>query len=245
MSGIVQSISGVVDTPTNFGLAFAQQVTQGNLLLCAVQSNGQNITGATDPADNVWQVAAPETTEDFSSAILYTIAKTNANGLKVTPTIAAPQQDIHIHLYEVAGYDTLDQANGNVVLQSSNPLSISTSAATKHIFEFVLAVFNDFENTGGPTQAWVGQPGNQGTLTTNNPDYFTSMFTEVFEVGSMGVQTATATSISNPESDEQMIAAFYSSRGGGGGFLVYPPARPARYVQPRPKFLNTPIYRPK
>src|SRR5277367_3011976 len=172
MSPVVQSTSAVADNPTNFGLAFTQQVTAGNLLLCAVQANGKAVTAITDTAGNNWEPAVSVTTNPsagFFASIWFAVAKANVSGLKVTPAIATPQEDVHIHRYEIFGYDSLDQTGGNAVSQTSNPFSISTSGATKRAAEFVIALFNDLENSGlgGPAQTWTGQAGNEGTQTTD------------------------------------------------------------------------------
>jgi len=58
MPTVVQSTSAVADNPTNFGLAFREQVTAGNLLLCAVQANGKAVTAVADTAGNNWALAA-------------------------------------------------------------------------------------------------------------------------------------------------------------------------------------------
>jgi hypothetical protein len=247
MAPVVQSTSAVADNPTNFGLAFTEQVTAGNLLLCAVQANGKSVTAVTDTAGNKWALAASATTNPsagFFASIWFAVANAYVNGLKVSPAIAAPQEDVHIHLYEVVGYDSLDQTGGNAISQTSNPFSISTSGPTKRAAEFVIALFNDLENLGiGPDHTWTGQAGNEGTQTTNDGAYFTSMFTEVFEVTSAGVQTATATSASNPESDEQLIATFYSTRI-GSYWSFQQLQQQARYVPPRPANTTRPIYDP-
>ncbi len=245
MPPVVQSTSAVADNPTNFGLSFSEQVTAGNLLLCAVQANGKAVTAVTDTAGNNWTLAVGTNSGSagFFASIWFAVAKANASGLKVSPTIATPQEDVHIHLYEIFGYDSLDQTGGNAVSQTSNPFSISTSGATKRSAEFIIALFNDLENSGegGPAQTWTGQAGNEGTQTTSDSAYYTSMFTEVFEVTTAGIQTATASSATYPESDEQLIATFYSSRAGGywSQKLIN---QPARYTPPRPAIMEKPIY---
>jgi hypothetical protein len=245
MSAIVQRASGILSVG-NTGIPFTAPVTEGNLLIAVVLSNGNAVTGVSDAADNLWAVAAENigvVDDGFPIYIWFSVAKTTAS-LTPIPAIATPSQtDMLVQLYEIAGYDSLDQKGSSAATQTANPIAVATAGSTKVVQEFVLAAFSD---VGGdaPTDGWTGQTGNEGSQMTLEP--FTALFSEGFEVVSMGVQTATAT---NPDNwaDGCVIATFYSSLPKPGSFQEFQRVvtnQQPRYVQPRPPFMDRPLYRP-
>lgn len=208
MSAIVQRTSGILSVGGT-GIAFPAPVTKGNLLVAAVLSNAIAVNGISDAADNDWSVAAENVgpvANGFPVYIWSAVAKTTTSLTPIPATSDPSQTDIHVHMYEIAGYDSLDQTGASSETQTSNPLSVRTTGATKVAQEFVIAAFVD---VGGdnPTDDWTAQSDTEANQVTLEP--FTALFSECFEVFSAGAQTATA---STPDSwaDGCVIATFYS-----------------------------------
>ncbi len=216
------SVTVVQDTGTTgsgsgtLAAKFASNVTKNNLMVVGVSSFAGNAFATpaiTDTLGSTWTLAIaenPGTTGTPALASLYyaIVPSTGADTITVHMT---GTNNLHLHIYEVSGIVTsamLDKTGFNFQT-SGTAATVSTSAATTSMNEFVFAYFGRDNGSG----TWTGGSGYSNTLATPNSGAGTDAFSEDKIITAAGVQTATATS-SASDALTSLIATFVAAGGG-------------------------------
>jgi len=219
--GIVQHKSAVAHSSST-SVALNAPVTKGNLIVVGIADQNGEVTSydGTKFSDNFgtsYAVAVQEYTNNgFSgepaiAALVYALA--NQSG-SLTVNYNDPLAGMYtLHVYEVAGYDTLDKVGvyPNSANTQVSSAAVSTSSATTRDKECGLALFQAKYGFHDPI-TWTGDGGNEGAETADDGT-FRSSFSEGFEVTSKVVVTATATltNVSGGTLGPAVIATFYKS----------------------------------
>jgi PKD repeat protein len=185
----VQYNSGFTGNASSVAVGFKGKVTAGNVLLVAESTNDAETLNA--PADSQGNAFALLVTGDSPGAAVAAIYVATAKGSgadTVTCSIGAGSSDnIHCHIYEIAGTTTVVDAVGNAV-QSTRSLSVSTSKATTNASDYVFAYFGD----NNMPSTYMAGPGFGDADQSESPSQ-DSGFSEDKSVTTTGIQTATAT----------------------------------------------------
>jgi hypothetical protein len=200
----VQHNSGFVPSGTAVAVQFQSNVTAGNVLFVAASTYaGQTLNVPTDSQGNVYALAAAVTNPGNAVAVIYatTAASTGAN--TVTCHVAG-SDNIHCHIYEVAGVTTMVDASGTGMFTGS-ALSVSTAAATTNASDYVLSYFA----ADNSKLTFTGGSGYGDVETTDSPSNDTA-FSEDGIVSAIGIPIATATA-SGTDAFAELIVAFKSA----------------------------------
>jgi BACON domain-containing protein len=199
--GTVQHSSGFARSGTSVAVPFKGNVTLGNVLFVAVSTYAkQTMSAPTDSEGNVYTLAATVTNPGNSVASIYTTTATSTGANTVTCHVGG-SDNIHCHIYEVAGVTTTVDASGTRLL-TGNALSVSTTAATTNASDYVLSYFAA-DNTQPTFTAGAGYADAE---TTNSPSNDTA-FSEDSILSATGVPTATATA-SGSDAYAELVVAF-------------------------------------
>lgn len=214
MSGIVQHNSALATTQS-VAVTLGSPVTAGNMLIAIVgYSKFNSVAGFDENSAPSWTSYTLE--QEVSSSATYALAaykQTVQFEETYALTVEFASNDgtaKHVHLFEISGYDTLDQTNTDIQLSTTNP-SVGLAFNTSHANELVLAAFLDQSHSVEPFTAGSGYTAAE---TTNSTGF--SMFTESTTISAVGQPSASAT-IPNSDIVYSLILTFYSSTGGSGG----------------------------
>ena len=208
----------VESTSQNPTITLDSPVTAGHMLLAVVAASFLNaVIGLGDNGDS-----SPYVGNQYDLIVqdggnpdyiyLYAATVTQAGSLTLEVNFESNDGNPkHIHLFEVAGYDTFDKLGGATQSNTSNPSCSITNNTTK-ADEFVFAYFLGTTHPGDTFTAGSGYTA--GELT--NASGF-SLFTEYKEITSVGQPSASANITSGPDSVVSAVFTFYSSSDSGGG----------------------------
>ena len=187
----VQHNSGGTSSGTSVAVAFNSSVTTGNVILVAESSaSGVSLVAPADSQINSFtQLVTLAGTSGNSSVAIYAATASASGADTVTCNISAAN-NIHCHIYEVQGITTVVDQTGTLQ-QTSDSLSVPTTAATTNADDYLLAFFAD----NGTADLITAGTGWEDSELSDNADGDTG-FTEDMIVTAEGVQTATATSFS-------------------------------------------------
>ncbi len=213
---VAQDAGSTGSGSTTLAVKFPSNVTKNNLMVVGVSSYAGNAFASpavTDTLGSTWTLAVtknPGTAGTPSLAGLYyaIVPSTGADTVTVHMT---GTNNLHLHIYEVAGLVTssvLDQTGSNFQ-SSGTAATVSTSAATTSLNEFVFAYFGRDNGSG----TWTVGNGYGNALATPNTGSATDAFSEDKTVSTKGTQTATATS-SASDALTSLIATFVAGTGG-------------------------------
>ena len=182
----VQHNSGSAESGVSLPVEFNNPVTSGNLLLVAESTyDGASLEAPTDTLNTPFVQLVTKGTSGDSVAAIYA-ATASASGADTVTCNISSSNNMHCHIYEVQGVTTTVDQIGTNSQSTTGSLSVSTSAATTHGVDYVLAYFS---YNGGAAYAAGSGWGN----TEQSNDGGDSGFSEDQVVTTQVVQTATAT----------------------------------------------------
>lgn len=208
MSGVVQHKSAFAHGQT-VSVTLDSDVTEGNLIAVVVGTNQLSYSPTVSDGVNSYSLAVQGSDTVSNDALVEILSAIARESGPLTVTITVPSnEDLHLHVYEVNGYDTLDQVGsfGHSGIEDGESFSVSTGGATALADEFVLAAFFNVNNN---TANWTGGEAGSATETTDTLAGNSQVFSEGFDVSGAGTQTATATTNAFCIVAAAAIATFY------------------------------------
>jgi len=181
----VQHNSGSTESGVALPVLFNNPVTSGNLILVAESTyGGESLEAPTDTLNTPFIQLVTQGSSGAAVAAIYA-ATASASGTDTVTCNISSSNNIHCHIYEVQGVTTTVDQIGTSSLTTES-LTVSTSAATTHGVDYVLAYFS---SNGGSTYT----SGSQWGDTEQSDNGGDSGFSEDQVVTTAEVQTATAT----------------------------------------------------
>ncbi|SPF40697.1 Phospholipase C (modular protein) [Candidatus Sulfotelmatobacter kueseliae] len=172
---------------TSVPIAFANNVTSGNLVLVAESAYYTHpLAAPTDSQGNTFtQLVTANSTGNAAAAIYVAVAA--SSGADTVNCNIGTAGNMHCHIYEVSGATAVVDTTGTVV-QTGTALSVSTSAATTNANDYIFAYFS-----GANSEAtFTAGSGFADTETTDSPSDDCG-FSEDELANTAAIQTATAT----------------------------------------------------
>jgi hypothetical protein len=185
---LVQHKSTVVNGSRAFAVVnFDVAVTQGNLIVVFGSIDpSSDLNNPSDNQNNSYTLADQrETGSDVSLGVWYAVAKASGM-LSIQASGFGDEVSSHVHAYEIAGYNTLDQ-HASSFQEPATAIAVLTGS-TDAAAEIVLAAFSC--DGGSPTLSLFGVTG----LEQTTGDDGSTVASGATEVTSMGDQSASAIS---------------------------------------------------
>ena len=211
---VVQHKSAVARS-ANASVTLDSPVTQGNLIAVVVGCSNPGFPSTVSDGVNSYNldVQGVDSADGIALVQILSAIASESGTLTVTAT-AVNNEDVHLHVYEISGYTALDRT-GNLshlsvddqLFETGTSFSISTGKPTNADNELVLAAFFDINST--PT-VFTGEAGSVSEQTDSLTGTGGEVFSEAFEVSSIGMQTATATTNSFGDVTAAAIATYYT-----------------------------------
>lgn len=193
---------------TSQGVAFTSNVTSGNLIVACVSGGATHtMSTPTDTQSNTYTQAIlnnPGATGTPAQCGIYYTKATATGALTVTGSMDSG--NVHVHIYEISGADTLEQTGTSSSASNITAATVSTSGATTQANSYVIAFWGANNNAG----TWTATGSIiSDTESTPAAGTVTSAFSEDAVVSTTGTKTATAT-ISAGDHLTGVIATFYA-----------------------------------
>ena len=197
----VQSSNGFAASATSVPAVFTSSVTSGNLVLVAVSTyDAETIKVPTDTLGNSFTPLVSSGVSGSAVASIYAAVAKSSGADTVTCGISAAN-NIHCHIYEVAGVTGVVDATG-ASSATGTALTVSTSKATTNAADYVFAYFADNHSEATYT---VGS-GYGDTQVSEGASSGDSGFSEDKVVSTVGIQTATTKSSTTDVSVNLIVA---------------------------------------